>query len=150
VVRPLVPADFDPWYPLFHALEVEEGASLQGDRDEVRRRFSSAPWRWWGAFAGQDLAAVACVDAAYRDAAHIGGVYVRPAYRGQGIARVLLTTVLAKERESGRLTRPVVHARVSNLPAQRLYESIGFSPVGRFAFLFGEWPGEPTPAAVPA
>jgi ribosomal protein S18 acetylase RimI-like enzyme len=150
LVRPLVREDFDAWYPLFHALEVEEGASLQGDRDEVRRRFSTAPWRWWGAFVTGELAAAACVDAAYRDAAHIGGVYVRPAYRGQGIARVLLMTMLEEERAAGRLTRPVVHARMSNLPAQRLYETIGFAPAGHFAFLFGEWPGLEHPAARPA
>jgi ribosomal protein S18 acetylase RimI-like enzyme len=145
-VRELGLDDFDLWYPLFHALEVQEGASLQGGRDEVRTRFAAAPWHWWGAFAsGGELAAVACVEAPYRGAAHVGGLYVRPVHRGRGIARILLTTLIEEERASGRLARPVIHARVSNLPAQRLYETIGFAPVGHFAFLFGRWIGQAPP-----
>jgi hypothetical protein len=94
-VRLLGPDDFEVWYPLFHALELAEGASIQGDRDEVRRRYAAAPWRWWGLFAGPELAAVACVDVTYRGAGHLGGLYVRPVARllRRRTVRILLREV---------------------------------------------------------
>ncbi|MBS2037366.1 GNAT family N-acetyltransferase [bacterium] len=51
-------------------------------------------------------------------------VYVLPGYRGQGIARRLLQTVLKHNRF------PILHLR-STPEACRLYESLGFTPTGR-------------------
>lgn len=51
-------------------------------------------------------------------------VYVLPQFRGQGVARRLLQTVLAHN------TFAVLHLR-STPEANRLYESLGFQPTGQ-------------------
>ena len=133
--------DFDEWYPLYHALEVEEGAELQGDRDEVRRRFAHAPWRWCGLFEGEELGAVACAEAGYQGAGHVGGVYVRPESRRRGLGRRLLLHMLADGRTSGQLLRPIFIVRVQNQSARTFFESLGCVAVERFGFLLGAWAG---------
>ena len=57
-------------------------------------------------------------------------IAVSPAFRRQGIARELIQALIRelKERESHSLTLEV---RASNAPALALYESLGFSQVGR-------------------
>jgi ribosomal protein S18 acetylase RimI-like enzyme len=140
-VRPLGADDFDVWHPLFHALEVEEGAELHGDRDQVRQWFSKAPSRWWGIFGGDALTGVACVEAGYHGAGHVGGVYVRPEDRGRGMGRRLLVRLLAHGRTTGQLLRPIFIVRVENQPARRFFESLSCAAVGRFGFLLGGWTG---------
>lgn len=135
--RRLDPDDFDLWYPLFHALEVQEGVHIHGDREEVRSRFASAPWRWWGRFQGSELAAVACVDLTYHDAAHIGGIYVVPAYRRRGLAAQLLHAIAREAHGDLAMSRLVLFTRESNVQACRLYERLGFVREGSFGFLLG-------------
>ena len=54
---------------------------------------------------------------------------VDPAYRRQGIARALVTSLVDSLRQEG--SRCIVlEVRESNLPAGKLYESLGFSQVG--------------------
>lgn len=64
------------------------------------------------------------------DEAHIVAIATHPAYRRRGIGERLLARALelAREREAKTVTLEV---RVSNEPAQRLYEKYGFRPVGR-------------------
>ena len=50
-------------------------------------------------------------------------------FRRRGIARLLLTRVLLAARQQS-LTRVTLEVRKSNLPAQKLYESLGFVTSG--------------------
>jgi ribosomal protein S18 acetylase RimI-like enzyme len=139
VVRRLGTDDFDIWYPLFHALEVQENVHIHGSREEVRGRFERAPWRWWGAFDGRELAAVACLDLAVAGTGHIGGIYVRPAHRRKGFARLAIAAIVREGQTNGGLSRLILFSREDNVSAQRLYEGMGFAPVGHFGFLLGSW-----------
>jgi ribosomal protein S18 acetylase RimI-like enzyme len=56
---------------------------------------------------------------------YIKRVVVHPAYRGQGIARQLMKALIAFSHEQG-LTYLDLHVFEQNLPAIRLYESLGF------------------------
>lgn len=59
----------------------------------------------------------------------IHNIAVHVDFRRQGIARLLLGRVLSQaQAQSG--TRVMLEVRKSNLPAQKLYESIGFSTTG--------------------
>ncbi len=64
------------------------------------------------------------------DEVHITNLAVRPDRRGQGIARQLLVTLLARCRAQG-ATRAFLEVRPANRPARRLYEGLGFRVVGR-------------------
>lgn len=62
------------------------------------------------------------------DEAHITNVAVLPEYRGRGFAQRLIFRLLNLARARG-MTRATLEVRVSNTPAQKLYEKFGFRPV---------------------
>ncbi len=57
---------------------------------------------------------------------HIEDVLIDPDYRGRGLAEVLVRHAIEAAREEN-LTRVEVNALISNQPARRLYEKLGFS-----------------------
>jgi [ribosomal protein S18]-alanine N-acetyltransferase len=59
----------------------------------------------------------------------IHNVAVHNGYRRHGIARSLLHQVIAEARGRS-LTRVTLEVRRSNVPAQKLYESLGFVTIG--------------------
>lgn len=60
-----------------------------------------------------------------------GPVGARPAYRRRGLTRAVLTEGLRRMQSAG-MDRVCVSTGVSNTPALRLYESVGFRPVNRY------------------
>ena len=59
----------------------------------------------------------------------IHNIAVHVDFRHQGIARLLLGRVLSQAKAQS-ATRVMLEVRKSNLPAQKLYESVGFSITG--------------------
>jgi ribosomal protein S18 acetylase RimI-like enzyme len=85
-----------------------------------------------GAFNGSHLAGVAgfYVQAGPKHA-HKGmlwGMYVRPEYRGLGLGRMLVEAIIDHARERVELLQLFVVS--DNLPARRLYKSLGFVEYG--------------------
>jgi [ribosomal protein S18]-alanine N-acetyltransferase len=64
------------------------------------------------------------------DEVHVTNLAVDPAWRGEGIARFLLATLLARHRAAG-ARRAFLEVRPGNVEARRLYEGLGFREVGR-------------------
>lgn len=66
-----------------------------------------------------------------RGFAHVGqlGMYVRKAWRGQGIGKKLLEACLSTAKEAG-LEKIELEVFADNIPAIRLYESTGFRREG--------------------
>ncbi len=62
------------------------------------------------------------------DEAHITNVAVKPEYRGRNFAKRLIHRLLSIARERG-CVKAILEVRVSNTPAQKLYEKFGFRPV---------------------
>jgi mycothiol synthase len=60
-----------------------------------------------------------------------GPVGARPAYRRQGLTRAVLLEGLRRMRACG-MDRVCISTGISNAPAKRLYESIGFKAVNRY------------------
>ena len=59
----------------------------------------------------------------------IHNIAVHADYRRRGIARILLTSVISEARRQS-ASRVILEVRKSNLPAQKLYETMGFSTTG--------------------
>ena len=59
------------------------------------------------------------------DELHVHNVAVHPSHRRQGIARQLLDEVVSYMLQTG-VSRSWLEVRKSNLPARRLYESVGY------------------------
>lgn len=62
------------------------------------------------------------------DQAELANLAVAPAFRGRGVGRALLESVVAVARELG-VRQLFLEVRQSNSVAQRLYRSVGFVPV---------------------
>ena len=77
----------------------------------------------------RDLPVATSVGFVDGDDAVLAAVYVTPACRGRGLLDAMVEQVAAwaRERSCGRL-RLLVHE--TNLPAQRAYERLGFTPTG--------------------
>ncbi|WP_432756552.1 GNAT family N-acetyltransferase [Alloacidobacterium dinghuense] len=63
--------------------------------------------------------------AANPEIGRIRRVYVKQAWRNQGIGRALVTTLLAEARKHFRIVR----LRAETSDAARMYEQIGFAPI---------------------
>ncbi|MER3409994.1 MAG: ribosomal-protein-alanine N-acetyltransferase [Thermoleophilia bacterium] len=113
-----------------------------GAVEEIERRSMPAPWSrsmfageivkpssvCLGAFEGERLVGYVIVARQVEDW-HVMNLVVAPERRRQGIATRLLDEVFARtadDRERGY----TLEVRVSNLPAIRLYESMGFRAQG--------------------
>ena len=70
------------------------------------------------------LAAMAGTRMRFPGFTEVSGVCTHPDFRGNGLARRLSATVTARIQARGE--RPFLHAWMSNEPAIRLYESLGF------------------------
>ncbi len=60
--------------------------------------------------------------------AHIGGMYVVPEARSQGVGRALLDAVVTHARSMSGVEEVVLAVTVGNEPARRLYIAGGFKP----------------------
>ena len=90
----------------------------------------AGPARSFGAWHRDDLVgAVALAFSAKpktRHAALVLGMYVRPPHRGRGVGRQLLQVAIAAAAARPELRVLTLTLTEGNLPAQRLYESLGF------------------------
>lgn len=64
------------------------------------------------------------------DEAELGNLAVAPQWRGAGIARALIMHARERVRARG-ATQWFLEVRESNHAARKLYQSVGFEPVGR-------------------
>jgi ribosomal-protein-alanine N-acetyltransferase len=63
------------------------------------------------------------------DEMHVILIAVAPAWRQRGIARQMMCQAMDQARAAGCM-RATLEVRVSNIPAQQLYYSLRFAPVG--------------------
>jgi ribosomal protein S18 acetylase RimI-like enzyme len=138
-VRPLAPEDLDQWEPLNTAYLMELNIPWQISLEQRREEFESLAreHRWWGAFDGRSLISIGCLNAVYGRLGQVGGVYTSPALRRMGWSRAVMRAIISDSRSRHRFDRLVLFTAEDNRGAQRLYESMGFRFVDRFALLFG-------------
>ena len=109
----------------------------EGSDDWLGRAYARAalpenppiPESIWGAFEGARLVGVASTHVKLASVWVLGGIYVDPAHRGQGIGRDLTSTAVAEADATGAWTG--LYAREDNVPAVRAYERVGFRTSSR-------------------
>ncbi len=60
---------------------------------------------------------------------YINNVVIEESFRGKGLSKILMEALLKRGRES-KINDYTLEVRVSNAPAVRLYESLGFESAG--------------------
>jgi ribosomal protein S18 acetylase RimI-like enzyme len=138
-VRLLAPEDFAQWEPLNCAYLMELSLPSQVSLEQRKEEFESLvrEHRWWGAFDGRSLISIGCLNAVYGRLGQVGGIYTSPALRRMGWSRAVVHAIISDSRSRHRFDRLVLFTGEDNRGARRLYESLGFQFVDRFALLFG-------------
>jgi RimJ/RimL family protein N-acetyltransferase len=136
--------DFERWEPLNAAYLAELRIPLELSHDQRRGEFESAARadRVWGAFDDDRLVAIAGLNAVYARLGQVGGVYSRPEERRKGYGRAVMRQLIADCRNRHRFERLALFTGHDQLAARRLYESLGFQPVGTFGLFLGTRPGD--------
>jgi ribosomal protein S18 acetylase RimI-like enzyme len=139
-LRPAASGDADALFALQEAYEKEEvlfdPAEFQSLVSRLhfwktlRRQEVAALWE-----AGRPLAK-AGTNALTAHWAQIGGVYTRPEYRGRGLQKRLMAFLLARLSAQGR--GACLFVKKANLPAGRLYRSLGFQETCDFTIVYGQ------------
>ncbi|HJV61969.1 MAG TPA: GNAT family N-acetyltransferase [Albitalea sp.] len=143
-VRKLGPADAAAFQALrLQALQEDPiafASSYEEERDTpltaVAERLAATGDRAIvGAFDGEELVGLAAWHREeMRKMQHKGfvwGVFVKPGWRGRGLARRLLQAVICLARQAEGIVLLNLTAYADNTPAIRLYESLGFVVYGR-------------------
>lgn len=87
----------------------------------------------WGAFEQGRLVGVIRAAVRLPDVWLVGGVFVEPTARNRGVGRALVDAALESAR--GAHVRVGLYVREDRAPARRLYERMGFLPIGRRTWL---------------
>jgi [ribosomal protein S18]-alanine N-acetyltransferase len=132
-IEPMRPEDLDT------VLEIERVSfktpwSREAFLHELERNRVAALWvaraeRTGEATATSPVAGYLCLWVV-ADEVHVTNLAVDPAWRGEGIGRLLLGTLLFRHRAAG-ARRAFLEVRPANVEARRLYEGLGFHQVGR-------------------
>jgi predicted GNAT family acetyltransferase len=139
-VRMLTREDHEQWGQVSEEFQRETHLPVQGTREERKAAFSRSAGlgHWWGAFRQGRLVALAAIVALHETTAQIGGVFTSPDHRREGLSRAVMTGLISDSRQVHQLDRLFLFTGEENIPARRLYESLGFDRVGYFGLFFGE------------
>jgi [ribosomal protein S18]-alanine N-acetyltransferase len=132
-IEPMRAADLDA------VLDIERASfhtpwSRQAFLHELERNRVAGLWVAWGRRSGDEGGTASVVGYlclwALADEVHVTNLAVDPAWRGEGIGRRLLGTLLVQHRAAG-ARRAFLEVRPGNVEARRLYQGLGFQEVGR-------------------
>jgi len=112
--------------------DLTDDQLYQSYLDKTQRKIA------WGYFIEDQLVSIADLNAKAVDLGQVGGVYTIPAFRKRGYSRAVMKHLLADSKKIHSIRKTIIFTGEKNLSAQKLYESLGVSPVGHFALLFGE------------
>lgn len=63
--------------------------------------------------------------------ATVGSVFVAPQHRRKGIGRALMSALIARAKEGGKLSQLTLTVSATNDPVMKLYKDLGFSVLGQ-------------------
>ena len=84
-----------------------------------------------GVFEEEQLIAIAQITGSFEDSAIIGGVYVKPDFRGKGQSKKLVGSLL-QHCQQANFQKALLHVGVDNDFALRSYDTLGFKGVAEF------------------
>jgi ribosomal protein S18 acetylase RimI-like enzyme len=143
-IRPLTSADAAAYQTVRLAGLLEMPTAFASSYEEERgwplstyeKRLDAKPDRGTlGAFDGPKLVGIVTLGREsmpkLMHKAHISGMYLLPEARGRNAGRMLLLSAIELARSIPEVRQVNVSANAANVPALRLYESVGFRAFGR-------------------
>lgn len=138
-VRLLARADFPSWIQLRRAFLLEAGLPIDAPDEQMQRDFEAnvASKCWWGLFEGNELCSQSALNSTGERVGQVGGVFTPRAFRQRGLAKATMFHMLRDCLDIHGHAKSVLFTGERDLPAQKLYESMGYSRVGFFALVLG-------------
>lgn len=136
-VRLLQLCDFDQWLALSAAymLELSIPDELTLKQKERDFEFQVVNQLCWGLFVDPKLLSKASLNSKGQTIGQVGGVYTPPEFRKKGFAKRVMFHMLKDCIDLHSHTKNILFTGETDLPAQRLYESMGYKPIGFFALV---------------
>lgn len=137
-VRHLTEIDYIQWKPLRLANFIEEGMPNHLTDQQLFDQFLEKAEKKisWGFFVNNRLMSMAELNAKAFDLGQVGGVYTAPEFRQKGYSKSVMKQLLLDCQTLHKLRKMIIFTDEKNIPAQKLYTSLGVSQVGHFALLF--------------
>lgn len=136
-VRLLVESDFDGWLPLRNAYVEELHITGESNMEQLKSRFerSTKNQTWWGFFDNEELISIAGLNSKSEEIGQVGGVFTPMEKRMRGYSKATMLHLLKDCRDLHGHTKSILFTGETDIPAQKLYESIGYERIGNFALI---------------
>lgn len=135
--RLLTADDFHQWKPLRLAYLQEQAFPNDLNDEQLLQVFLKKCTQRiiWGYFFRDQLVSIADLNAKAFDLGQLGGVYTDPKFRKKGYSKAVILKLLSDIKDIHNIRKLIIFTGENNLPAQKLYESIGVNPVGEARLL---------------
>jgi GNAT superfamily N-acetyltransferase len=139
-VRLLTESDYVQWKSLRLDYLKEEGFPNDLSNNQLNDLYLAKVRKkiTWGFFLNNKLVSIADLNAKALDLGQVGGVYTIPSFRKKGYSKSAMQQLLLDAKELHSMRKLIIFTGEKNLPAQKLYSSLGANQVGYFSLLFGK------------
>jgi len=138
-VRFLEKRDFDQWNAFSNAYMEELNLPDDLDEDKKRKSFEEQirNKNWWGLFIDEALISRAALNSNGEKIGQVGGVFTPKSQRKMGFGKATMLHILKDCRDVHQHKKSILFTGETDIPAQKLYESIGYKRIGSFALILG-------------
>lgn len=138
-VRFLEDKDFDQWleftYAYLSELSLPDELSLEQKKADFKRQIHERIC--WGLFSGNTLLSRTALNSKGQTVGQVGGVFTPAQYRQRGYAKAAMFHMLKDCFNLHNHTKNILFTGETDIPAQKLYESMGYNRVDSFALILG-------------
>jgi len=138
-VRLLQIEDFSQWLNFSKAYMEELSLPEKLTKEEIRIQFETQINNkvWWGLFDGQKLLSRAGLNSKGETVGQVGGVFTPKEFRKKGYSKATMFHMLKDCLELHHHKKSILFTAQNDIPAQKLYESMGYFKIGFFALILG-------------
>lgn len=138
-VRLVERSDYTQWREHSDAYMSELHLPNELTDDQARRSFDEQidEKSWWGLFDGKQLLSRAALNSKGDKVGQVGGVFTPKRYRQKGYAKATMFHMLTDCRDLHGHSKSILFTGETDVPAQKLYESMGYQRIGYFAVILG-------------
>lgn len=138
-VRFLTESDFDQWLDFNSAymteLSLPDTLTPEQERNNFLEKIKSKIL--WGLFSGQKMLSHTALNSKGKAIGQVGGVFTPKKFRQKGFAKATMFHMLTDCRDFHGQTKNILFTGEADIPAQNLYESMGYRRIGSFALILG-------------
>ncbi|MFK8138162.1 MAG: GNAT family N-acetyltransferase [Bdellovibrionales bacterium] len=137
-VRHLLESDFEAWFNCHLSYNEELHLPNQLSKEQIREDYLLRTQNngIWGYFDDNKLISTCGLNSNTSDVGQVNGVFTIKEFRRKGLSRSTMLHMLKDCRDDLNHRKSILFTGEKDLPAQKLYDSIGYERIGSFALIF--------------